>query len=115
MLNLLNNKLDRLLEEIDKKADQAEVLKLRDRMHKVEGTQAVLMNFVETMKEQREDLHAIDGRVTRIEASTMSEAAVETALANQRKEQRTLLFQLGGLLGIPIIGNIVINVIQGAP
>lgn len=38
MLLLLNNKLDQVLKQMSTKADVSEVLKLRERMHNVEGS-----------------------------------------------------------------------------
>lgn len=113
MLILLNNKVDKVLDDLGQKASQVEMMKVRDRLHTLEGNNAVLTGLLELAKENKNGIRELSFRIDEVETNQVSSDKVDAALAKQRQEHRTLLFQVCGVIGSLGLINIVINIVQG--
>jgi hypothetical protein len=113
MLFLLNGKVDQILDTLSKKADVDEVKSLRERMHKVEGGQAMFGNVIEMVNEIRGLYREMLGRVTTLETEQVSEEAVKKAIDKRTDQTRSTIRWAAGLVGTLIGGNIVITLSRG--
>lgn len=117
MLILLNEKVDDVLRSLQTKADQDEVLKLRDRMHKVEGAQVTTTSavsaMVERFRENRDDVVDLRSKVETLEVNHVSEEAVAEALEkHQAKQRNTFRWAVGLLTSLGVV-NLLVNAFQG--
>lgn len=113
MLISLNAKVEKVIDLLNSKADQAEVLKLRDRMHKVEGGQSAVVWLNEQLHDVRSEVRKLDEKVDHLESTQVTEGAVRKALEEARLEQRKTIQWVVGLLASLGGVNLWINITQG--
>lgn len=117
MLILLNEKVDDVLRGMQSKADQTEVLKLRERMHAVEGVQqtttSTLATLIDRASENRDAVLELRAKVETLEVNQISEEAVAKALQeHQTKQRNTFRWAVGVLTSLGIV-NILVNALRG--
>lgn len=113
MLLILDKKLDKVLDLLNSKADLSEVQKLRERMHKVEGSMSSVVWLIDQSKEMKEGLRDLKRQVEHLESTQVTEGAVRRALNEQRDAQkRTIQWAVGILASLGIV-NFVVNLAQG--
>lgn len=113
MLMLLDKKLDKVLDLMNLKADITEVVKLRERMHKIEGAQGAVSWITEEMHEIKGEVKTLSNKVEHLETTQVTETSVRKALEEQRKDQRATIMWVAGFLGSLGVLNFVVNLTQG--
>lgn len=123
MFERLERKVDTLLDRTKNvEHDHEEILKLRDRMHIVEGKHGVFTNLLEEYKKSNTMMERLDERLEAVEANQMTSQAVKQALEEhedrvstktERREKR--IFAALGLLGTTGIVNLLMNLTQAPP
>lgn len=122
-LDRLDRKVDQLLDRTKNvENDHQEIIKLRERMHAVEGKHAVFSNLLEEFKKSNEMIDKMDQRLEIVERDQVTASAVKRALEDheaavdkktERREKR--IFAVLGLLASVGALNLLLNIFQAPP